>query len=785
MTDLDPVWNLPPIVVEKPSPPPVVSKVDEADEQSAKETQEYKGVDSAAVEAEKDAYKTYRSEGKSIMQAAKMAAQVKRDLLLNYVDGLGSAEVKADKKDPDKFWLRVVVYDYDLIGDDDFMGDCQVSKRELFTCGQMNHKQYFPITGEMGEGRKRKPATGKVSVMVRLHEWTGNDWSRFGTTLKVLMTGEQEAKELAMEKLIGVFCADDVLLMTRFQDLVDLFQEPMIEELVCCISDPSLCERACKVLVGVLGDRSLGRKSWGFSLRRSLQERIVGAGGADASAENVLGWDLGSGRLRRKAACLEVMVGLFEDNSSLMQGVVGRNHKVLIAVVAGLEVIQKEHDIETADETVEDEMAKIRIGIAARQLLKEVQYKDELSPEVLKAIWRVRRYIPLEEGLWKSPALKAMGNGSEDMPGDDECPELHDIKKMRRSSAWAAALKSPSFWFGVALRISAPVYPLILIGSGSGHYSDYCSEDLAGLLIGEGCVLFIASWVGLGFEFCVRYLKFDKGSFVFVVCLFLLGVVHFSLWGHGFTVYESSFPSMDFTWTLTSYDERHAEHNKPWGAPSPAPSPAPTYDGVGCQEGLLDTFVGMQWVTGVVSLGWLWVLWKMATFTPNAKKSEDGREKALEELKGKEKAKGQKIAAELVIVQPGPGSVDDNKKKPKFGEKGWFREGGRVATSSMIGGGGWGEKNKEEGRVDIDGVEKVNEVVEGELEGEGEEVNENEDDVNEMVGSALIEGGGEEGGGVDPYEIPEDPYLNFKSTGDLGIDVVRANKLALSVCGEG
>lgn len=115
------------------------------------------------------------------MEANRIASKERKELIADFKSTAGSAEAKADKKDPNKFFLRIAVNDKDLVGDDDFMGEAVITKRQLFKSAQHCHKLYFPITGSIGEGRNKKPATGQVSVIVRLHEYhdgVGNKWGR-------------------------------------------------------------------------------------------------------------------------------------------------------------------------------------------------------------------------------------------------------------------------------------------------------------------------------------------------------------------------------------------------------------------------------------------------------------------------------------------------------------------------------------------------------------------------------------------------------------------------------
>ena len=196
-----------------------------------------------------------------------------------------------------------------------------ISKRQLFNSAKHSHKVYFPITGEIGEGRQRKKATGKVALITRLHEWH-DDKTRYGNIVKTLMEGSSKNRDKAIHWLMQTFNAE-VDLKTELDRLVEVMQEPVIEELVCHISDSRRCEGACFALMGILGKKGPRvRKTWGFTLRRALQKRIIGVGGADACAEGVMAWDTGASKLRRKAACLELLGELFDDNKTVCQEVV-------------------------------------------------------------------------------------------------------------------------------------------------------------------------------------------------------------------------------------------------------------------------------------------------------------------------------------------------------------------------------------------------------------------------------------------------------------------------------
>ena len=217
----------------------------------------------------------------------------------------GDAELKADKKDPNKFSVRIVVNDYDVVGDDDFLGEVVITKRQLFDSARHSHKMYFDVTGMIGLGRQRRKATGKVAVIVRLHEWH-DETTKWGGVVKTLMTGSGKARDKAIHYCMQVFNSE-LDLMDELRQLIVVMQEPLVEELVCHISDARRCEAACYALMGLLGKRGpRQKKTWGYILRKTLQERIIRCGGADACAEGCLSWDTGSNKLKRKAVCLEV-----------------------------------------------------------------------------------------------------------------------------------------------------------------------------------------------------------------------------------------------------------------------------------------------------------------------------------------------------------------------------------------------------------------------------------------------------------------------------------------------
>ena len=76
-----------------------------------------------------------------------------------------------------------------------------ISKRQLFNSAKHSHKVYFPITGEIGEGRQRKKATGKVALITRLHEWH-DDKTRYGNIVKTLMEGSSKNRDKAIHRLL-------------------------------------------------------------------------------------------------------------------------------------------------------------------------------------------------------------------------------------------------------------------------------------------------------------------------------------------------------------------------------------------------------------------------------------------------------------------------------------------------------------------------------------------------------------------------------------------------------
>ena len=237
-------------------------------------TDAYKDATSGAVAHEKAKFKELRKEGKSVVEANRIASKERKELIHDFKSSQGSAEAKADKKDPHQFYLTIKINDKDLIGDDDFMGEVLVTKRQLFQSGSHCHKMYFPVTGVIGEGRQRKNATGQVALIVRLHEFH-DEKTPFGKVCQQLMDGSPKERDDAIHYMMQVLNQP----MDLFQELdqvVKLMQEPVVEELVCHISDPRRCEAACFALMGLLGDRDdpRNKKTWGFQYRRCIQNRI-------------------------------------------------------------------------------------------------------------------------------------------------------------------------------------------------------------------------------------------------------------------------------------------------------------------------------------------------------------------------------------------------------------------------------------------------------------------------------------------------------------------------------
>jgi hypothetical protein len=127
----------------------------------------------------------------------------------------------------------------------------------------------------------------------------------------MLMEGSSADRDKAVHELMQLLMQEQDF-MDELAMVTELMQEPVVEELVCHISDPRRCEAACFALMGLLGERSnpRWRKMWAWKYRRGLQHRICECGGADACAEGVLSWDTGSNKLGRKAACLELLCRL-------------------------------------------------------------------------------------------------------------------------------------------------------------------------------------------------------------------------------------------------------------------------------------------------------------------------------------------------------------------------------------------------------------------------------------------------------------------------------------------
>ena len=399
--DCYPVWNCDLIELDKPIPPPAVSDIDRREAEVNRTDDAYKKQVNHAVEWETKRFRELRTEGASVKEANKIASREKKEMIENFKSVAGDAEAKADRKDPNKFWLRIVVKDYDSVGDDDFLGEVIITKRQLFNSAKHCHKFYFPITGFVGEGRRKKKATGSVAVLVRLHEWH-DELSKYGRCVKLLMTGSGRERDKVIHFLMQTF-NHEVSLVEELKRLCEVMHEPIVEELVCHISDPKRCEGACYALMGLLGKKGPRvNKTWGFVLRRALQERIWRCGGADACAEAVLAWDTGSGKLKRKAACIELLAQIFDDNKKIGCEAVKHNQRILIASVAGLVFIEKEVDLEGGGGVnFDDDVCSARIALASRKLIMGIQYEDTLDEEVVKALWRIRRYIPLEDGLWR------------------------------------------------------------------------------------------------------------------------------------------------------------------------------------------------------------------------------------------------------------------------------------------------------------------------------------------------------------------------------------------------
>ena len=121
--------------------------------------------------------------------------------------------------------------------------------------------------------------------------------------------------------------------------------------------------------------------------------------------------------------------------------------------------------------------------------------------------------------------------------------------------------------------------------------------------------------------------------------LVLSGIAHWCVWAFGFQKYQQSLPRMDYTWTFTSYDERNAVYEPQWGAPTPAPTAAGDFDDYGCQTELMDEFMTLQVVVGLVGAIWMYVLWKLATFVPKVRDKDElekmAKEGGLEAMKAK------------------------------------------------------------------------------------------------------------------------------------------------------
>ncbi|GMI00578.1 hypothetical protein TrLO_g8327 [Triparma laevis f. longispina] len=703
--DCFPVWNCDNIEVVKPIPPPIVSSIDKEEAKMNKSSEAYKKATNHAVEHEMKRFKEMRNEGMSVKEATKIAKKERIELIQNFKSVAGDAELKADRKDPNKFSVRIEINDYDLVGDDDFLGEVVITKRQLFNSAKHSHKVYFPVAGEIGEGRQKRPASGKVAVIVRLHEWH-DPTTKWGGVVKTLMTGTGAQRDKAIHFCMQTFNLE-LSLMDELKQLIFVMQEPVVEELVCHISDARRCEGACMALMGLLGKRGpRQKKTWGFLLRKALQERIIRCGGADACAEGTLSWDTGSNKLRRKAACLELLAQLLCDNKARSAELVRENHRILIATVAGLQMTEREGDLEGKG-SYDDDICCARISLAARKLIMDIQYEDELDDEVIKVFWRIRRHIPLEDGLWRSPALQKLGDMLDDMPDEDELKELVDMRNMRRAGAWKKAL---SEWGG---------------GEDAGIY---CAQDLGGLMVADGLLLLTIVAIGYCFEFSVRIMNWEKSPFVFSPLLLILGAWHIGLYGWGWYKWNESFPAMDYTWTFTSEDEENAPLNPQWGTPTPAPTAAGTYGGYGCQQELLWDYLVTEGAVGAVGLVWFCLLYRLMTHVPKVVDVDEMKNKVLEAQKG-----GVMGGAGLDVEEGDSGEFDEfigggGGKEGGEGDEGGGEEDGKNEGEVME------EGKLEKGVVEEEVVEKeiTDEVVEEEVEpkeekGEKEEKEEKED----------------------------------------------------------
>ena len=274
-----------------------------------------------------------------------------------------------------------------------------------------------------------------------------------------------------------------------------------------------------------------------------------------------------------------------------------------------------------------------------------------------------------------------MGKTIDDMPPDDELEELVDIQNMRRAGAWKKALTRPSFWAGVLLRLLSPIYPIVMIVAGIRNFNQVCAVNLGGFLIGDGLMLLcIVAW-GIAFEISIRMLQWEKSSFIFCPGVIMLGVVHLFLYVNSFGLLEAAQPGLDFTWTLTSWDERHAgEEGSPrekilveWGVPTPSPTAAGTFDGIGCQLEVLDMFRVFQVVSGGLGIFWVVVLGKMVFYLPKFADDEDGVDDAMvEKIKAGEIGGPAKLdlGLELEGGEDGDGDGDGDAIAIKVGKEG-------------------------------------------------------------------------------------------------------------------
>ena len=64
--------------------------------------------------------------------------------------------------------LKVQVFDYDVIGADDFMGMIQVSARSLFNLGPGNHYFWFELNRSTERAYKHEEVSGKILLNFRV-----------------------------------------------------------------------------------------------------------------------------------------------------------------------------------------------------------------------------------------------------------------------------------------------------------------------------------------------------------------------------------------------------------------------------------------------------------------------------------------------------------------------------------------------------------------------------------------------------------------------------------------